>query len=821
MPLLWLSTAFVCGVLLGAGLRWPLGFWMILAACMILAALYFRAPRIALTTTWLPVAPLPYPVLVAALAFGGARYQSIQTQITPTSVAWYNDQDTTFILEGMLLAPPDEREDYTALRVQVTQFRPTSESVFQPIEGVILARVPVGGGWRYGDQVRLSGILETPFANDEFSYRDYLSRQGIYSIFACSKCMACAARVKEDCILLLKRGAGNPLWNSLYSLRSHTLKTIYTVFPDPEASLLAGILVGEERGIPANLQHAFQNTGVAHIIAISGFNFTLIAGLFAWVFNRLLGRWRGALAALLSIAIYAVLVGASAGVVRAALMSGLSLIAQRLGRRQSGLNSLAAVAAAMAFLDPNVLWDVSFQLSFTATLGLILYADSFQQAFTRWLEATSLAATPTLVERLSGPVGEYFLFTLAAQITTLPVTIYHFQRLSLISLLANPLILPAQPPIMLLGGIALFAGWVSQPIGELAAALCWPFLAYTTRMVEALNGLNIGMIVLGQASLTSVALFYAILFGWTYGRTKIKTWLAHPNLKQRLSQAAAKLIPFLTWLRSNLTFPTLIVLGAATIVVWQMTLTTADGRLHVTLLDVGSGDALLIQTPSGRSVLVDGGPSATRLADGLGRRLPFFHRRLDYLVIAATGEAQVNGLINTIERFPPTQVLWAGPQQGDYSARQLQKLLIQLSIPLTYAQTGQALDLGQGARLSVLAVTPRGAVLLLEWKSFRLLLPVGLDFEALETLQNDPLQAPMTALLLAESGYAPLNPPQWIARWQPQLILLSVEAGDQNGLPAPEVLEAIQSYTTLRTDRNGWIQLSTNGEQLWMEVERK
>ncbi len=123
--------------------------------------------------------------------------------------------------------------------------------------------------------------------------------------------------------------------------------------------------------------------------------------------------------------------------------------------------------------------------------------------------------------------------------------------------------------------------------------------------------------------------------------------------------------------------------------------------------------------------------------------------------------------------------------------------------------------------MQVVTVGKRGAVLLLEWENFRALLPVGMDFETLEILQNERSLVPVNALLLAESGYAPVNPPEWIDKLRPQVVLLSVAPDDRQGLPPPETLQAVGSYTLLRTDQNGWIQLSTDGEQLWVEVERR
>jgi beta-lactamase superfamily II metal-dependent hydrolase len=131
------------------------------------------------------------------------------------------------------------------------------------------------------------------------------------------------------------------------------------------------------------------------------------------------------------------------------------------------------------------------------------------------------------------------------------------------------------------------------------------------------------------------------------------------------------------------------------------------------------------------------------------------------------------------------------------------------------------LDLGKGAVLRVLSANGRGAVLLLEWGSFSALLPFGMDVEALESLQHDTGITPVTALLLAESGYAPLNPPEWIEKLRPEVVLLSVAAGDREGRPSPETIAAVQDYTLLRTDRNGWIELSTDGQRMWVEVERR
>ncbi|MCK5429328.1 MAG: ComEC/Rec2 family competence protein, partial [Anaerolineales bacterium] len=389
-----------------------------------------------------------------------------------------------------------------------------------------------------------------------------------------------------------------------------------------------------------------------------------------------------------------------------------------------------------------------FQLSFAATLGLLLYAEPLTQAFVR---LTSRRTSQSTAERLAGPFGEYILFTLAAQVTILAVIVYHFKRLSLTSLIANPVILPAQPAVMILGGLAVILGMVWLPLGQLAAYLAWPFVVFTIRAVELLARLPGGVFTLGDVALYWVVLFYAVLFLLTFGGSRLRAMI--PAIKPSLAFAA---------------------LGILSVLVWRAASSTPDGRLHISLLDVGSGEAVLIQSPTGRYLLVNGGPSPSRLSDALGRRLPLNHRRLDYLVVASPSEQGIAALPRTIQRYPPDNVLWAGPTHGTRSARTLQDALNVAEIRPVRAEAGQTLHLGDGAQMQVLAVGKRGAVLLLEWENFRALLPVGMDFETLEILQNERSLVPVNALLLAESGYAPVNPPEWIDKLRPQVVLLSV-----------------------------------------------
>ena len=801
LPLFWLSLAFMLGIwaaeqihhsrtawlafirLVLPGLL-PLNrsIWLVVASLAILLVIVLQAShayrRLNLGSSSLLLVSLS----LVTFCLGAARYAYTVPSVDAHYIAWYNDRDYELLVTGTLTAPPDVRDTYTNLRVQVTSVNTGDQDLV--VSGLILARVAPGGTWQYGDVIRLRGHLQTPPSGEDFSYQDYLAHQGIL------------AYIPDAEATLMPFRAGNPVLRLVYAFRTYAVGRVYVIFPEPEAALLAGILLGDDNGMPAALQQAYVNTGTAHIIAISGFNIAIIAGLFVLLFGRLLGERKGAIVAVIGILVYTVLVGATVSVVRAAIMGGLAIFARQTGRRQNGLNTLAFTGGVMAAVTPNVLWDVGFQLSFAATLGMILYAGAFQDWFTGLLARRMPSAS---VRKVAGAVGAYILFTLAAQLTTLPIIAYQFGRISLVSLLANPFILPVQPAVEVLSGLALLLSLVYLPLGKLAGWLAWPFAAYTDRAVEFFNRLPHGVIVLGEFSFLFVLLFYAILFSVTFARLQ---------LHQRLR---AVLVPSVI----------LAILGIYMFLAWSAVFVVPDGRLHLTFFDVGSADAILIQTPTGRSLLVDGGQSPSALADALGRRLSPFDRRLDWLVVASPQEQQLAALPRDLDLFPPDHVLWAGSPDASYSAEQINFWLTNRATPVTPASPGTALDLGRGATLKVSSVSPRGAVLLVEWQGFRALLPVGMNFDTLADLDNGTKIGPVTILLLADSGFAQVNPPEWIAALQPRLAVLSVAAGDPDGLPDPTVLDELAGTTLLRTDRNGWIEITTDGAGMWVNTEKQ
>lgn len=752
LPLLWLSLAFIAGIVLAAFVALSWWTWALLTLAAAAGAIVFRR-----RFSWLAAF-----TLLAAMTFflGGLRYQAAQPTFTPDDIAYFNDASDVVEVLGVVDTPPVHRDSYLEIRVRAESLIANAETI--RVRGLLLGRLPLGSELQYGDRIRIFGQLVTPEEDQDFSYRDYLARDGIYSLMP----FASVVRVAS--------GQGDPLWSAFYDLRQRGLDVISNLFPPQEAGLLSGILLGDESRISEPLKAAFNDTGARHIIAISGFNITIIAGVFLSLTRRWLGVHRGIWLAGLGVAFYTILVGADAAVVRAAIMGIVALLALRTGRQPFAFNTLAITAALMALFNPLVLWDVGFQLSFAATLGLVLFSGPIRKRADAWLVGR---LPPALAARLSGPLADYVYMTVAAQITTLPLLLFYFQRLSLLSLPVNLLILPVQPAVMILGGLSVLAGLLVQPLGQLVAFVAvWP-VTYTIRVVEFFARLPIASTGVVDFPFAAILIYYCAL-----------AIICLPRLRQRLGKLRVQ--PALG----------LGLLAALTLWVWSSALAAPDGMLHIIALDV-KGEAILVRTPEGHNLLINAGPSRNALVAELQRELPY-GQTLDWLLVTGRQQDQIGALADGLQSLSPAALAWAaaGDRVADLAAN-----AGSLGIPVTELQTSDHFALGDGAKLTVVARGPRGAVLLLEWLEFGALLPLGLDFDLMEAVDWESID-PVDLYLLADGGYPPLNSPDWVLNFSPSMIWAA-----SNEVPV------IDGLSVVSTPSHGWLRLTTDGQQMWLE----
>jgi competence protein ComEC len=767
MTLFYICIAWLAGI----GLAAPLG--LPLAASLIAGILFFL---LAFT-----VKKFRIPFLcLAFFLFGGARLSAAQPKPGPEFIGTYIG--TTADFEAVLEEDPLPGSRFR-VRARVVRVILDAGDEILNLDGAILLefRSPPGDSeLRYGDRVRLSGVLGPPPVIQGFDYAGYLARQGIYGILS------------DPIVRSVMHGEGSPILTALFAYRRRAMETLKTLFPEPECALLSGILLGEESSIPVTLKDAFSRTGTSHIVAISGFNISIIAGIFLSLTKRLPRRIPGWLVAILGIGLYTVLVGAAPSVVRAAIMGGMAMLARQLGRRSDGLTSLAFTGAVMTLLYPWMLWDIGFQLSFAATLGLLLYADPLQGGIERLL----LDRIPKDKARTAASAaGEIILMTIAAQITTLPVLLLYFNNLSLSAFLVNPLVLSVQPLVMIGGGLALLMGMLFLPAGQALAWVGWAPTAYTIRVVEWGATFSSLSLPTGTISPVWIAVYYAALFGLTaeWIRKKIPRWEWGKDAAARILAAAPP------------------VLAAGAFIAWGAYFHRPDGRLHLTMLATGGGEAYLLRGPAGGTVLVNAGGDPNLVVSGLGRILGYGPQRLDWIVVGSTAWENTTALAEVAARFQIGGVLL--PAGTDRNAKTLSAFMARCGekdVPIYEASQGSSLDLGGGSILSVLMLGGEGMVLSVERGRSRWLILDGLDEAAARRMLSQgrvpPAQIVLFPLSIKDTG----GVTDWLRAARPLASLW----------PYAEDLGWPDGIDLLRGDAHGWVDLSTDGMQLWVRVEK-
>ncbi len=738
-----------------------------------------------------------HPLAIVAVMFGlgAARWGWAQPVFDNSFIAAYNDKGAV-TLEGVVVDEPDVRDTYVNLRVAVEALRLEGAAEAIPVQGLVLVQAPRFPALNYGARIRAQGNLQTPPEFEDFSYKDYLAHQGVFSILR----QAQATPIKGDIPGFWLRLQVS-LFRPIYSLKSFALDAIARTFPEPQGSLLSGILLGVDSGVPPSLQEAFRATGTSHILAISGFNVSVLVGIFARLFQKVLGKKWSVPVTIVVIAGYTILAGADASVVRAALMGSLVLVADGFNRPSHGLASLAAASFAMTLYNPGLFWDVGFQLSAAATLGLIMYAEPFTQATTRWLARFIKIET---AQRIVGAVGEFSLLTLAAQVTTLPLMAYYFHQISIISLLANLLVLPVQPQVMILGGIATMGAMIQPTLGYWLYWLAWPFVTFTIVVIELLAKAPLAAIAIDRFSVAVLMGMYGILFGLT--------WL--------LSREESKRPKWLPSPRGWLANACLALLAISALVAWNVYLHRPDGKLHLTFLDVGHGDAILIQTSTGRYALIDGGPSPNALAEALGRNLPVTARTLDLVIAASPKPDSLGGLPGLLSRYEIKQAVMAGAPQRSSTYREWAEGIASRNIPVASAAAGQHFDLGAGAELVVVEVSSEGATLRLEYGNASFLFPLDLNAKTATGLTSSGQVTPATVLLAPAQGGKDSLSALFLDAAQPAAIVIPVGAGNAEGDPQPQMLALFEGRTVLRTDQHGPLNFASDGQQLWVTTGR-
>ncbi|MCY7418924.1 MAG: DNA internalization-related competence protein ComEC/Rec2, partial [Chloroflexi bacterium] len=600
-------------------------------------------------------------------------------------------------------------------------------------------------------------------------------------------------------------------------VRSAADAALARVLPEPMAGLASGILVGRRDRVSREVADSFTTTGLSHVVAISGWNICLLGAVIGGLLSAMgVARRRRTVAIVVALAGFTLLAGGGASVVRAALMGGVALIARETGRPGSAAAALGLAVWSLLLLDPAISLDIGFQLSVCATAGLLAWGSRL----TRCLRG----ADPGRARRW---LAESLGVSLAAQAATLPLVLFHFGQLSLVSPVANLIIGPIVAPAMLVATIALVAGLAVGAglpfvVGAPFALLGWLVLG----AMVAVSG------ILGQVPLASVelppvsAMLLAAAVALGIGAV---AWRAHGSAPPEPSRptvgrpTAARPTPSTTtrWRpRPALVIFVAVVATLASLGVVAAT-RSGPGRLSVTVLDVGQGDAILVEGPRGGRILLDSGPDPDRLLTVLDRHVPAWDRRIDLVILTHPHEDHVAGLATLVGRYRVAAIaengmLGAGPGDAAFRAwlATTGRTTHKLGAGDRLSFDGVAVDVRWPIPAEVPARSPSvgrqvndtSVVLDLRYGERRMLLTGDIEDDVdprlLESGIGGAAADRLDVLKVAHHGSRRATSEPWLAALKPRVAMISAGTGNSYGHPAPETVARLLEHgaRVLRTD---------------------
>lgn len=594
MPAVIVVLFFSIGILAGSILpAYPLVLWLYTLTCFIALLTLISLQRI--TAHNQNIITLLLCILLGATAYQNNAHTLPNTHYLQQPTLRGIDAD--FIVTVYSL--PEQRPTYAVMHATLSSIRDSTGEIF-PATGNVRLTIQNASSqnYTYGTRLHIQGTLTRPQKSRNpgaFNYRAYLSRQRIYGLLHATS---------PHNATFLSDGHGTPIITYVIAPLKQRIKRIIddSVLP-PYTALLTGILLGDRGSIDKKTLSAFSDSGVIHILAVSGLHVGLVVLVFMFFFKSIrLPSRHVYIATILTLLIYMLLTGLKPSVVRATSMAIMVLLGILLERNTNIINSIAVAGLFILMIWPQSLFDVGFQLSFAATLGIIILLPHLTAYVPQWLTQTG----PKWIVWIAGG----FMVSLAAQVGTAPLTLFYFNRITLISLIANIIAIPAVFIAVSMGFGMIILGFIHPLPTHFIGLFITKLLAILETIITWLSHIPYAYLEFGTPSITDTILGTILLLNGVMAIT---------------SRTARKLLIPLSLL-------------LCTWIVWQPLLNNSTQTMEITFLDAGPELCAHISLPNNQNILINTGAEAFSFNAGKRIVAPYLRRK---------GVAHIDALIMT------------------------------------------------------------------------------------------------------------------------------------------------------------------------------
>jgi len=814
-PLVVLTAFYVAGILSGEYMNFKP------SAALALAGFCFLAAAAGYLLAWRENRRVIL-ILFLLLGLAASRLAAVAGE---TPLIKYSGRQVNLV--GWVAAEPDVREDKVFYLLQAQELVLGGER--RAVAGAVRLQVKDSDMvFGYGDVLRVSGLLarpELPGNPGAFNYRTYLERQGIGVTLTVRG---------EKGVEKIGSSSANPVLNAALRLKQKLSSAAVTSLTPSQAAVLNGIVFGTQGLIDRETRQSFIETGIVHILSVSGLHIGLVLGGTVGLL-RLLRLQPGLTAPLVTpvIIFYVLMTGLNPAVLRAAIMALLLLWAHHLGRERDWPTTMALAALIILLWNPMQIYHPGFQLSFAATWGILYLGPLFTGACARLLNVNGIPDT------FSRPISQSLAVPLAAQLATVPLVAWYYNLISPVSILANLVAVPLVGIIMLLGVTAAALGMVWLPLAELVNVSNGAVLSLFMGVVSFFQKLPGAVFYLPTPPLFLAVAWYGglIAAGWFFSGG------CNEAVKDRLKGWAAVGAA----------------LGLALLLIW---VPWGGGHgVAVHFLDVGQGDSILVQTPGRKNMLIDAGGRRDEFQTGSGTGdqvvTPYLRKigvqRLDVLVLTHPHEDHAGGAAAVVKNFPvelalvpqvdkkvfkskeevTVEEITAGQKTKSSSDEEIPAAYVALlekmaasGIMVRTAGAGDTLRLDHNLEIEVLSpaemkgesksfLNNQSLVLKLTYMDRSFIFAGDIEEDAQSGLIRGGADLRADVLKLPHHGSRSLLP-ELVEQVKPGIVVISVGAHNNFGHPAPSTLDMLYRAGALvyRTDQDGAVIIKTDGYNL-------
>lgn len=643
----------------------------------------------------------------------------------------------------------------------------------------------------YGDEIIVKGNFEeasTARNKGGFDYKQYLKSKNIYGIVTVDKKdIETINKNNVDIIDLL----ANKVRNSMK-------RKIEQNLPNETSELLSGMLIGEKSNLQKEIQEDFRDSSLSHVLAISGMHVSYVMLGITFVISKVkFSKKMSKIVTILILLFFIILTGKTASVTRACFMSSYIILASLLHKKAHVLGSISISLLIILIINPYFILDIGLQLSYGGTIGIVLIYPILKKYKKKKEDKTG--RIKKVLYKIKDKILDTILITISANLVIFPIVLFHYNIMSFTFIISNLLISPIIGIIIILGFLSVFASYIVSPISKIMFFFLQILLSVLAQIAHFCAELPLSKVYFPTPKKYIIIIYYIFLIYFILVKNKIIT-----------GKKIGKKV---------------FIIFIIIVIILNLILNFIPKTFTISFIDVGQGDSMLISTPKGNNIIVDGGGSRDETSFNIGKQtlIPYLLNKgitkLDYVIISHFDSDHVGGILSVLEELKAEKVIICEQEENE-NYKRFKEIVKNKNIKVYVVKKGDNLKIEENIWLNILwpkderikenAINNNSIVAKLNYKSFSILLTGDIEKiaenEILKEYENSNILN-ANILKVAHHGSKSSSINKFLEKVKPQIALIGVGEKNTFGHPNTGVINRLQNLNAkiYRTDENGEI----------------